>query len=142
MQLVWYCLFWSIVNQFCVIQFILISFLSQCSPNVLDWSMLVHGMVPACCSKSDGSYSCVVHVSSEPRFNVQVLSMQLWCILWTWVDSVFHCVPLYDVGLLIILQYKLYIHKEILAYFVPTSIYKYDLKLNTSQRLIIGGFLS
>ena len=59
-----------------------------------------------------------------------------WCILWTWADSFSHCVSAYDVSLLIILQHKLYIH----AYFVPTSICNYDLKLNTSQRLCIGGF--
>ena len=45
-------------------------------PMSFDWSMYVHGMVPACCSKSIGSYSiCVVDVSSEPEFNVHVLSV-------------------------------------------------------------------
>ena len=133
MQLVWYCSFCSIRNQFCVVQFILIFFLftmfTQC-----PW--LVH----ACSWYGYGlsfqelwlSYLCGGYV----QCSMLMICSCSWCILWTWVDSFFHCVSAYDVSLLIILQHKLYIH----AYFVPTSIYNYDLKLNTSQRLFIGGF--
>ena len=69
---------------------------SQCAPNVLDWSMNVHGMVVVCCSKSVGSCSCEADVSTEPKFNVYVLSLILhgYCSsdASCWMDRV--CLPL------------------------------------------------
>ena len=129
MQLVWYCSFCSIGNQFCVVQFILIFFLftmfTQC-----PW--LVHVMVPACCSKSFGSLICVVDVSSEQRFNVLSIVMHP-------VDMGRFILPLCFIIWCRLLDP--YVAQTVhICIFFPTSIYNYDLKLNTSQRLFMGRF--
>ena len=90
MQLVWYCpfLWWHSSYWF--------SSCSQCAPNVLGWSMLVHGMVPACCSKSFGSQvwcggyflrtnvQCLCFVNAYVMHPVDMgrFFLPLWSIIW------------------------------------------------------------
>ena len=124
--LVWYSSYWF-------------SSFAQCSPNVLDWSMNVHGMVPANCSKSFGSCRCVVDVSSEPMFNVHVLSVGMHPVD---MGRFFHTLCFIIWCRLLDRSVAQTVHTPIryMHIFVPKSIYNYDLKLNTSQWLIIGGF--
>ena len=143
--MVWYCSFWSwfLMDQFCMIQFssYWCSSFAQCLPSVLGCSMLVHGMVPACRFKSFGSCICVVDISSEPRFNVHVLSV------------VMHPVGMgrFFLPLCFIIWCQLLDHSvaqtvhtpiRYMHIFVPKSIYNYDLKLNTSQKLVMGEVFS